>query len=262
MELKELIPFLEENKTSIKLHFARGSKVHEEPLLEFLSGSFKEWQEYQRNNNFGRDYIVSLISLGNKEWLFGGIYHVSGFAVKKDGHYQYKTELTDYGKDLVGRAVIYYDRQFRQSYCCLERLIDDLDVIEIRRSSFTLPFPGYDKTCVSWMELKTVINSDSWKTAMQNQKGVYLITDKSNGKMYVGSAIGNDMLWGRMNDYVKTGHGNNKELKTLKFDHIKQYFQYTILDTYKSDTDDELIIEREQWWKNVLMTREFGYNKN
>ena len=31
---------------------------------------------------------------------------------------------------------------------------------------------------------------------------------------------------------------------------------------YNSKVDSSLVIEREQWWKNLLLTREFGYNKN
>ena len=174
----------------------------------------------------------------------------------------YDTELTDIGKDLIGKAIIHYRRQFRQSYCCLENYIDQLEVVEVRREMFTLPFPGYDKVSVSWKELYGIINTDSWKTVLQNQKGVYLITDTSNGKMYVGSAFGDEMIWGRWKAYIKTGHGGNKELKKLKFSHIQEHFSYTILDVYKSNTDDEIILDREKWWKDVLKTREFGYNGN
>ena len=45
-------------------------------------------------------------------------------------------------------------------------------------------FPGYDNINISFKELSRVINNDGWKTALQNQKGVYLLTDNSNGKMY------------------------------------------------------------------------------
>ena len=95
-------------------------------------------------------------------------------------------------------------------------------------------------------------------------KGVYLITDKSNGKLYVGSATGSEMIWGRWKDYLNTGHGGNEELKKLKFEHIQKYFQYTILDIYKPSTDDQDILDREDWWKDVLMSRDLrrGYNLN
>ncbi len=262
MLISTLIPFLEDNKVSIKLHFARGSKIREEALMEFLAGRFKEWQEYQNNRNFGREYILSLISLGNMEWLFGGVYSVKGCKETKDGHFIYDTELTDIGEDLIGKAIIYYKRQFRQSYCCLERYIDDLEVIEIRRESYKLPFPGYDKVSITWKELYSVIDTDAWKTALQNQKGVYLITDTSNGKQYVGSATGDGMLWGRWKSYIDNGHGGNKDLKKLKFSYIQENFQYSILDVYKENTADDIILEREKWWKYVLKSREFGYNRN
>lgn len=70
------------------------------------------------------------------------------------------------------------------------------------------------------------------------------------------------MILGRWRAYVKTGHGGNVGLKILSFDHIKQNFKYSILGIYKSTTDDQIIIERESWWKEVLQTRKFGYNEN
>jgi hypothetical protein len=115
---------------------------------------------------------------------------------------------------------------------------------------------------ISWDEMKRVAEKDNWKTALQNQKGVYLLTDKSNGKMYVGSAYGENMILGRWRAYVSTGHGGNVGLKKLTFDHIKQNFNYSILDIYKSTTDDQIIIDRESWWKEVLQSRQFGYNEN
>ena len=53
------------------------------------------------------------------------------------------------------------------------------------------------------------------KQPFRTQKGVYLITDTSNGKMYVGSAYGENMILGRWKSYVKTGHGGNEGLKGL-----------------------------------------------
>ena len=123
-------------------------------------------------------------------------------------------------------------------------------------------FPGYENVNISWKDLQCVIDTDSWKTALENQKGVYLITDKSNGKMYVGSASGKDMILGRWKDYLKTGHGDNTELKILSFDYIKENFMYSILEIFKSTTDDERILSRESWWKEIPLTRKFGYNKN
>lgn len=70
---------------------------------------------------------------------------------------------------------------------------------------------------ISWDELSRVITKDTWKTALQYQKGVYLITDSSNGKMYVGSAYDEEMILNRWKSYVKIGNGGNKEFKDLDF---------------------------------------------
>ena len=263
MLLKSLIPFLEKNKKEIKLHFARGGDRPEDAINEFLMGDFKSWQERQSNKNFSRDYVIALIRLGNMEWLFGGIYKVNGVRKTTNGWYKYNTTLLNIGEEYIGRAIVYYHRQFRQSYCCLERYLDELNVIEIKRGKYEIPFPGYEWVNVTWDELSLVIDTNPWKTALLNQKGVYLITDSSNGKKYIGSAYGNDMLWGRWKSYINNGHGGNKELKAISFNHIKKYFSYSILDIYKASTEDSVIIEREQWWKDVLLSRgKFGYNKN
>ena len=125
-------------------------------------------------------------------------------------------------------------------------------------------FPGYDCVNISWNELTRVLEKDSWKTALENQKGVYLITDVETGKKYVGSAYGEEMLLGRWRSYATNGHGGNKELKKLEFDYIKKNFRYSILEIYKSTIEDSIIIKRESWWKEILLTRDkrFGYNDN
>ncbi len=45
-------------------------------------------------------------------------------------------------------------------------------------------------------------------------------------------------------------------------DKIKENFRFSVLDIYKSTTEDKVITEREQRWKDILMTRKFGYNEN
>ncbi len=72
------------------------------------------------------------------------------------------------------------------------------------------------------------------------------MTDTFNGKMYVGSAYGDEMILNRWKSYVQTGHGNNKELRGLELNHIREHFRFSILDIFKSTTDTLLIIEREK----------------
>lgn len=55
-------------------------------------------------------------------------------------------------------------------------------------------------------------------------------------------------------DYIANGNGGNIELKSLDFEYIQKNFRYSILEIYKSTTDDDAILERESWWKELLMT--------
>ena len=147
---------------------------------------------------------------------------------------------------------------------------DELEVLEILPNIYDGDeFPGYDKVCLSYVQLQSIIDrkKKSWIAALENQKAVYLITDKKNGKLYVGSATGdNGMLLSRWSNYVENGHGGNVELKKIVlengFDYIKQNFQYSILENYNAKVDDHVILDREAWWKETLQSRVFGYNDN
>ncbi|MDE6435675.1 MAG: GIY-YIG nuclease family protein [Lachnospiraceae bacterium] len=127
-------------------------------------------------------------------------------------------------------------------------------------------FPGYNKVCLSFRELESIVNRrpHDWVGALENQKAVYVITDTSNGKLYVGSATSNGkMLFARWQSYVHNGHGGNVELKKIEIEHIKQYFQYSIIENYNANIDDSYVLERERYWKKVLSTGQgLGYNKN
>jgi hypothetical protein len=129
-------------------------------------------------------------------------------------------------------------------------------------------FPGYDNVSLTYEQLKTIVDGDypSYHNALRNQKAVYLQTDKATGKMYVGSATAKEMLLSRWRTYVNNGHGGNKDLIALVeekgFDYIKENFQYTILENYNSKVDDEYVLKRESYWKEVFQSRKFGYNKN
>jgi hypothetical protein len=130
-----ILPFIQENKDDIKIHCAIGDLTQEdklEALNKYKNGNFKEWQEVQKNNNFSKKYILSLIYLGHDEWLFAGIYEKISFE-ENLGKCYYKTVLLDESIDLIGRLVISFDKNFRQSYIFLEKYIEELYVSEIKK---------------------------------------------------------------------------------------------------------------------------------
>ena len=93
-----------------------------------------------------------------------------------------------------------------------------------------------------------------------------MITDKSNGKRYVGSAFGDSGIWARWNCYIGTGHGFNDELTKLigkkGVDYAVKNFRMSLLEYRPMKTDDSAIIEREGFWKEVMLSRgKYGYNK-
>ncbi|WP_261517923.1 GIY-YIG nuclease family protein [Campylobacter lanienae] len=237
------------------------------PLKIFLNGKFNDYQDLQTQKNFERKYILSFCYLKKDEWLFVGIYESLGTSgiVTQNGkeYHKYNTRLTDIGAEFIGKLVVGFKKDFRQSYPNLETCLDNLEVLELKIEVLKVEFPGYDSVNVTWSELESLIKATAWITALENQKAVYLIVDTKTGKKYVGSAYGNDMLLGRWRNYIANGHGGNKLLKPLDFEYIKENFKYSILEIFKSSIDDEIIINRESFWKEVLLTRtEFGYNGN
>lgn len=223
-----------------------------------------QYWNYKKNKSYKKGQItIGFIRLNdNNLWLLFHVGRVTRDLNIFDGvGYEYEV-LSDYEK-YFGRLIVKFKNKAQTMIRLANSVIDECEVVQILPDTFDNDiFPGYDKVKVSWKELSRVITKEGWKTALQNQKGVYLITDKSNGKMYVGSAYGENMILGRWDSYVRKGNGGNVELKKINFEHIKKNFEYSILDIFKSTTDDQTILTRENWWKSVLKTREFGYNKN
>lgn len=223
-----------------------------------------QYWNYSRNKSYKNGQItIGFIKLDNNDlWLLFHVGRITKDLNKFNGvGYEYEV-LSDYEK-YFGRLIIKFKNKAQTMIRLANSVIDECEVVQILPDTFDNDiFPGYDKVNVTWDEMSRVITKEGWKTALQNQKGVYLITDTSNGKMYVGSAYGENMILGRWQSYVRTGHGGNIELKKMNFEHMKNNFKYSILDIFKSTIDDQTILRRESWWKGVLQTREFGYNMN
>jgi len=259
-----------DNLSNVKVRFNLQFRDNWNPIEVFKNDSLDVLLECQYwNYKSKKSYKDGQITLGfirinsNEDlWL---LFHIG--KIKKDLNILegvgYEYEILPQYQKYLGRLIIKFKNRSQTMIRLAKSVIDDCEVVQILPDTFENDiFPGYDKVNVSWEELSRVISKESWKTALQNQKGVYLITDISNGKMYVGSAYGENMILGRWKSYIKTGNGGNVDLKKLSFDYIKTNCKYSILDIFKSTIDDQIIIAKESWWKSVLQTREFGYNKN
>jgi hypothetical protein len=254
---------------SYKIHLATTDEG-ENPLAVFLAGRFKEWQEDQKQDNFNQKHIISLIELKLHTWLFAGVYQVLGKPKRlPNKRVLYDTAMLPDQDELVGRLIIHHERTVRSSYRIGgPGLSKDFTLAELRHKKLTVEeFPGYHAVNISYTKLRIIIDQsiDSWRGALSNMKGVYLITDASNGKLYVGSATGGKGLWQRWSDYARNGHGDVRDLKAVlreKGEAHASNFQYSILEIADSHASDVYVKQREQYWKCVLLSRKFGYNLN
>lgn len=259
------------NPEEYKLHLGSRNEEDYHPLDLFIedASKWKDWNVWRGNrNDWTREYIFSLIEFYPKSdtWLFGGIFKVLD---RKEDCYVLE-EVEEFNK-FTGRLLLNFHRYqgMRGRAFYLEGYLSQITVNQILEYKYSGEvFPGYDKIDHDFTALEAIFKMEKsdWKIALENVKGVYLITDKENGRMYVGSAYGNSGIWSRWANYIGTLHGWNDQLIRLiesKGDeYVKTNFKFTILEIYGLYVSDEHIINRENYWKEKLMTRVHGYNSN
>lgn len=247
----------------------------ENPLDVYLENEddWKRWNEWRNPKNFknewNRDYIFSMIQFYPKSntWLFGGIFKV----IERPENQNYVIEEVDEYKKYNGRLLFNFERYkgMRGRSFLLESYINSITVNQIFEYKYVGEiFPGYDNIDHDFSVLQKIFEMEKsdWKVALENVKGVYLLTDKLNGKCYVGSAYGETGIWARWEQYIETFHGWNDQMvklvKTKGEKYIRENFKFSILEIHGLYTSDDQIIARENYWKDKLMTRIHGYNSN
>lgn len=202
---------LERELEDYKVHFGRWNGNHE-PLDAWVRSreEWVAWQEYRPGSNqFNRPRILSLMHFYHEQdtWLFGGI-----FVVKERLPDRYAVALTSELKPYIGRLKIVCHYRDRQTRPRLETVLGRMDVKEILPRQYSgRHFPGYEDIDVSFEELETLVRQgrSDWQAPLASIKGVYLITDTHTHTRYVGSACGEEGVWGRWRAYIETGHGGN-----------------------------------------------------
>lgn len=227
-------------------------------------GRFEQYQCIQRRKVFGRPLVASFVVGPQHETLFVGLYSVKGSTEVPDGtadpltgemvgglHY-YDMEPDSRLALYVGRLVIDWTGGNRNWFRKADIYVEP--VLELRRDTVGGDhWPGFRD--FAWLVQDVDLLPASWRGHLQAVKGVYLLVDLETGKQYVGSATGPDSLWGRLQDYARTGHGGNVELMKRN----EWRFQFCVLE-YLSD--DEEVRRAEAAWKRKLLTRDFGLNQN
>lgn len=134
----------------------------------------------------------------------------------------------------------------------------DLGVHAIAEENRLTPsMPDWRDLDVSWDQLAVL--PSSWRAALAQWRGVYLIFDTSDAKSYVGSAYGGKNMLGRWEGYGDTGHGGNALLRQRE----PRHFRFSILERVSPDMPADEVIRLESSWKERLHTRQpFGLNIN
>jgi hypothetical protein len=243
--------------------------------IEVLATDPDEWVNWNRwrnvNDDFNRQFIFALAQDRHDPtlWLFGGIWEVVGRRPEPRAH-SYDVALRE---DLMGpfmrRLYVRLPLAGRQRRRNMESLLDQMTVASILEEEFAgEAFPGHDRINHSLAEIQTVVAQQrpDWRIALEHVKGVYVIHDEETGAPYVGSAYGDTGVWQRWSYYAASLHGDNVGLKlhldAIGEDAYRERMRFALLEFWSMRTDDQHVLDRETYWKSVLLSRSLGHNKN
>jgi hypothetical protein len=261
------------NPSQYKVHFAVWNQT--EHPIDVLATDREEWQGWNSwrsvKNDFNREFIFSVAQDKNDAtlWLFGGIWEV----LERGPEQQARSYTVALREDLMGpfirRLWLRHKRSGRNIRQRMETVLPATTVSSILEEPFAgEPFPGHDRINHSLVDLQAVVTQAraDWRIALESMKGVYVIHDKETGQRYVGSAYGDTGIWQRWATYAATLHGGNVGLKALLEEKGDEYYRtnlrFALLEYWSMRTDDDHVLQRESYWKDVLHARSLGHNKN
>lgn len=225
---------------------------------------FLEYQNTQVKPVFRDcDYIVSFIGESGMTARFIGVFNIQSEVLSGNAYKYSMTEVDGY-EDLKERVII----RWSNAISWHQWIANEMEVLEIAPGLNYKKFTDYFDLILDFKELQEIVEYQysEWKQVLSAIKGVYLITDCRTGKLYVGSAYGDEGIWGRWSEYVATGgNGGNKALKELTDSDIgyaTKYFQFSILMLLPKTVTKDEAISKEQLFKRKLGSSSFGLNNN
>lgn len=90
-----------------------------------------------------------------------------------------------------------------------------------------------------------------------SQSGIYAITNKSNGKKYVGSAVHFLKRWGKHRSELRRGIHHSQKLQRSWSVHGADNFEFSVLEIVDDKTR---LLDREQFWIDAYGAYIYGYN--
>ncbi|WP_455670669.1 GIY-YIG nuclease family protein [Phocaeicola faecalis] len=253
-----------DRKAAIKLVRHKDRRIDLYNMYRTERNAFLEYQNTQSRDVFkGVDYIVSFIGEENTLARFIGVYKIDEKQALPDSYKYFMSEVSGY-EDLKERVIIRWENAISWN----QWIKNEMEVLEISPGLHYKRFTDYFDLILDFKELQEIVveNYKDWKIVLSAIKGIYLITDKNTGKLYVGSAYGEDGIWGRWKEYVATnGHGGNKSLKSLldeDWEYACKYFQFSILMLLPKTVTADEAVRKEQLFKTKLGSNSFGLNNN
>ena len=280
--LNDILHLTEKEITKSKIEFNMTAGKNGPPIisswlnhldLEKEQGLCKEcsywgWRDKTHRNYIPGQIAFSFVRIEGDEWLLISVAEI--LEVPKNSHAVVRI-IEEY-KPFFGRLIIKCSKgnNYSRYVYWMETFINVAIVKEILPCPYTGErFEGYDNVYLSYDKLKGVFSGKMMPTyydALRKVKGVYCLTDKKTGKLYIGSATGEDGVAQRWGNYLSSKDGGNKKLRALKREKGEKYFEenftYTLIEFFTLSYDDEKIREREKYWKRCFNTVEMGYNDN
>lgn len=272
--------FFNFTKGKAKVKFNMNAGDENKKAFDLLCNNYEEWirmnswKSKQANNNYvDAEYVLSFAQYylyGVEYFVFGGLYKIEKKIPEVFDDVGYDLTLQEDYEEYIGRLIIKLKKPigrdiYNKPYENVQRDFDP-EIYEIKSDKKVAEFKGYDKVKLPFWKFKYIFenNDIEWKKALEKVKAVYVITDMETGELYIGSAYGNEGLWERWQKYAQNLTGGNKKLESIKKDKGDEYiinnFQFSIIEIFDTKTNDNYVIEREEFWKQVFNTYDCGLN--
>ncbi len=231
--------------------------------------AFEAYQSVQSRDVFSiNDLVSSFVVTEVGKTVFVGLYQVDHVGTCPPGTFDtlleqdvseqisYELRLLDALSEYRDRLVIDWGPGART---WVQRAANQAKPVMEIAQQFEPRFPGFRVFASLVDEIPHLPNS--WQQVLRSVKGVYVLTDVESGHQYVGSAKGADSLLGRWMDYAAGRTGGDAGLEDAAT-RGRRHYQVSVLEVVDEGTRDDTIEQIESHWKNKLLTREFGLNRN
>lgn len=221
------------------------------------------------------DFVASFIRHGGGSAIFVGLHTIRSYRaitfeeyINRDCHrelmslgmtgttaadgrshlIEFDLPVLKWHQDWKGRLIVRWPPPDRSWWRWADRNTFPIEAI-LAESQFAKAMPAWDELVLGWHEISVL--PQAWAAALCHWRGIYLITDLTDGLQYVGSAYGAENILQRWREYARTGHGGNKYLRRRD----PAQFRFAILQRLAPDLPDADVIRVEASWKDRLLTR-------